>query len=80
LADNPSSSDDYRVALELLTNFLREHEKKVDRAIDLLANIMEQMQPTKDLIDKIAGLEEKIDVLQKQIADITSALKHQRKV
>lgn len=60
LADNPSPANEYRAAVEFLIRFFREHEKHVDKAVDGLVNVMERMQPTRDLIQKMLSLKKKL--------------------
>jgi len=76
LADDPSSNDGIPEALELLANFLREHEKSLDVAVDGLANAIERLRPAENFTKRIAVLEEKVDELQRQISHVNSLLRN----
>ena len=76
MADIPSSRDKYLEALDFLSNFLREHEKSLDVAVDELANVIERMRPAVDLELKLTELEGQIDTLQEQIAELARRVRY----
>lgn len=74
LAKNPQSKDDALEALDFIVNVLKEHEKDLDKLINELATVTEQMGDTSELSGKVANVEEKIDTLQKQVTNLVSHL------
>ncbi len=69
---NPQSKDDALEALDFIVNVLKEHEKDLDKLINELATVTEQMGDSGELSGKIVKVEEKIDTLQKQVTDLIS--------
>ncbi len=69
MAEIPNSKDGYIEALDFIINFLKEHEQNIDNSIDELATVVESMEDTEVLLGKVEKLEEKIDNLQKEIAN-----------
>jgi uncharacterized coiled-coil protein SlyX len=74
LAKNPQSKDDALEALDFIVNVLKEHEKDLDKLINELATVTEQMGDTSELSSKVANVEEKIDTLQKQVTNLVNQL------
>jgi uncharacterized coiled-coil protein SlyX len=67
---NPQSKDDALEALDFIVNVLKEHEKDLDKLINELATVAEQMDDSGELSGKVVKVEEKIDTLQKQVTDL----------
>jgi len=72
LAKNPQSKDDALEALDFIVNVLKEHEKDLDKLISELATVTEQMGDSGELSSKVEKVEGKIDVLQKEVANLVS--------
>jgi len=72
LAKNPQSKDDALEALDFIVNVLKEHEKDLDKLINELANVTEQMGDAGELNSKVEKVEGKIDMLQKEVANLVS--------
>jgi len=70
LAKNPQSKDDALEALDFIVNVLKEHEKDLDKLINELANVTEQMGDAGELNSKVEKVEGKIDMLQKEVANL----------
>ena len=71
---NPQSKDDALEALDFIVNVLKEHEKDLDKLINELATVTEQIGDTGELSSKVQKVEEKIDVLQKQVTNLINSL------
>ncbi len=71
---NPQSKDDALEALDFIVNVLKEHEKDLDKLINELATVTEQIGDTGELSSKVQKVEEKIDILQKQVASLINSL------
>jgi hypothetical protein len=74
LAKNPQSKDDALEALDFIVNVLKEHEKDLDKLINELATVTEQMGDTSELSGKVENVEGKIDSLQKEVTNLIRAL------
>jgi hypothetical protein len=74
LAKNPQSKDDALEALDFIVNVLKEHEKDLDKLINELATVTEQMGDTSELSGKVENVEGKIDSLQKEVSNLIRAL------
>jgi vacuolar-type H+-ATPase subunit I/STV1 len=74
LAKNPQSKDDALEALDFIVNVLKEHEKDLDKLINELATVTEQIGETGELKGKVEKVEGKIDALQKEVTNLISYL------
>ena len=74
MAKNPQSKDDALEALDFIVNVLKEHEKDLDKLINELATVTEQIGDTGELSSKVQKVEEKIDQLQKQVVNLINSL------
>jgi len=74
LDKNPQSRDDALEALDFIVNVLKEHEKDLDKLINELATVTEQMGDTGELNGKVEKVEEKIDTLQKEVRQLIGSL------
>jgi uncharacterized protein Yka (UPF0111/DUF47 family) len=72
LAKNPQSKDDALEALDFIVNVLKEHEKDLDKLINELTTVTEQIGDTGELSSKVENIEEKIDTLQKEVTNLIS--------
>ncbi len=72
MAKNPQSKDEALEALDFIVNVLKEHERDLDKLINELATVTEQMGDTGELTDKVDQVEEKVCSLQKEVANITT--------
>lgn len=70
LAKNPQSKDDALEALDFIVNVLKEHEKDLDKLINELATVTEQVGDNSELSGKVETIEEKIDTLQKEVTNL----------
>jgi seryl-tRNA synthetase len=70
LAKNPQSKDDALEALDFIVNVLKEHEKDLDKLINELATVTEQIGDTGELSSKVEKVEEKINALQKEVTSL----------
>ena len=70
LAKNPQSKDDALEALDFIVNVLKEHEKDLDKLINELTIVTEQIGDTGELSSKVENIEEKIDTLQKEVTNL----------
>jgi len=73
MAKNPQSKDEALEALDFIVNVLKEHERDLDKLINELATVTEQMGDTGELSGKVDKIEEKIGNLQKEIAVLTGS-------
>jgi hypothetical protein len=74
LAKNPQQKDDALEALDFIVNVLKEHERDLDKLINELATVTEQMGDTGELTGKVEKVEEKINGLQKEIANLLGSI------
>ena len=72
MAKNPQSKDDSLEALDFIVNVLKEHEKDLDKLINELATVTEQLGDNGDLGGKVEKVEEKITSLQEEVASLMS--------
>jgi seryl-tRNA synthetase len=72
LAKDPQSRDESLEALDFIVNVLKEHEKDLDRLINELATVTEQLGDTGELSGKVEKVEEKITSLQKEVTNLMS--------
>jgi hypothetical protein len=74
MAKNPQSKDDALEALDFIVNVLKEHEKDLDKLINELATVTEQMGDSSELSGKVEKVEGKIDSLQKEVTSLIGHL------
>ncbi len=70
MAKNSQSKDDSLEALDFIVNVLKEHEKDLDKLINELASVTEQLGDTGELSGKVEKVEEKINSLQKEVTNL----------
>ena len=71
---NPQSKDDALEALDFIVNVLKEHEKDLDKLINELATVTEQIGDTGELSGKVEKVEAKIETLQKEVTNLIGHL------
>ena len=82
LTKNPQSKDDSLEALDFIVNVLKEHERDLDKLINELATVTEQLGDTGEISGKVEKVEEKINNLQKEVTNLigyVSGNAHQKK-
>jgi hypothetical protein len=71
---NPASKDEALEAIDFIVNVLKEHEKDLDKLINELATVTEQLGDTGELTGKVEKVEEKINNLQKEVTNLITYL------
>ena len=74
MARNPQSKDEAIETLDFIVNVLKEHEKDLDKLINELATVTEQIGDTGQLNSKIEKVEEKINGLQTEVTNLITCL------
>jgi hypothetical protein len=74
MSRKPPSKDEALEALDFIVNVLKEHEKDLDKLINELGTITEQMGDTGVLSGKVEKVEERMGTLQNEIANLISYL------
>ena len=74
MAKNPQTKDDALEALDFIVNVLKEHEKDLDKLINELATVTEQIGENGALNGKIENVEEKINKLQTEVTNLIGYL------
>lgn len=59
-------------ALDFIVNVLKEHEKDLDKLINELGTVTEQLGDSGNLVGKVEKVEEKITSLQKEVSNLMS--------
>ena len=72
MAGNPQSKDEALEALDFIVNVLKEHERDLDKLINELATVTEQLGDAGELSSKVEKVEEKITNLQKEVTSLMS--------
>ena len=70
MTKNPQSKDDSLEALDFIVNVLKEHERDLDKLINELATVTEQLGDTGEISTKVEKVEEKINNLQKEVTNL----------
>lgn len=71
---NPQNKDEALEALDFIVNVLKEHEKDLDKLINELATVTEQIGDTGELSSQVEKVEEKVTSLQKEVTSLVSYL------
>jgi hypothetical protein len=74
LAKSSQSKDDSLEALDFIVNVLKEHERDLDKLINELATVTEQLGEPGALNGKVENLEVKINSLQKEMTSLVNCL------
>lgn len=72
MTKNPQSKDDSLEALDFIVNVLKEHERNLDKLINELATVTEQLGDTGEISNKVEKVEEKISNLQKEVTNLVT--------
>jgi hypothetical protein len=86
MAKNPQQKDEALEALDFIVNVLKEHERDLDKLINELATVTEQMGDTSELSGKVDKVEEKSAVYKKKYqtclaaSQATQKLRRQRQL
>jgi small-conductance mechanosensitive channel len=74
MSRKPPSKDEAFEALDFIVNVLKEHEKDLDKLINELGTVTEQMGDTGVLSTKVEKVEERLGTLQNEITNLISYL------
>ena len=74
MSKKPQSKDDALEALDFIVNVLKEHEKDLDRLINELGTVTEQLGDTGELSGKVEKVEQRITGLQNEISSLINYL------
>ncbi len=74
MAKPQGSKDEALEALDFIVNVLKEHERDLDKLINELATVTDQLGDTGELSGKVEKIEEKINGLQKEVMNLISYL------
>jgi hypothetical protein len=80
MAKNPQVKDEALEALDFIVNVLKEHERDLDKLINELATVTEQMGDTSELSGKVDKVEEKINSLHKEVSTLLGCFSGDTKV
>jgi DNA repair ATPase RecN len=72
MAKNPQSKDEALEALDFIVNVLKEHERDLDKLINELGTVTEQMGNNGELTGKVDKVEDKINSLQNEVTNLAS--------
>jgi hypothetical protein len=78
VVSNPQSKDDALEALDFIVNVLKEHEKDLDKLINELATVTEQLGDAGQLGGKVDKIEEKMNKMQKEVANLITCLSNNK--
>jgi len=74
VSKKPQSKDEALEALDFIVNVLKEHEKDLDRLINELGTVAEQLGDTGELSSKVEKVEQRITGLQNEISSLINYL------
>jgi hypothetical protein len=74
MSKKPQSKDEALEALDFIVNVLKEHEKDLDRLINELGTVAEQLGDTGELSSKVEKVEQRITGLQNEISSLINYL------
>jgi seryl-tRNA synthetase len=74
MGETPDSKDKSLEALDFIISVLKQHEQILDKSIDQLATVAEQIGNTDALMSKMEKVEEKINNLQKEVTNLIGYL------
>ena len=67
MADKPASKDTPSDAIDLIMDILKNHEQNLDKSIDQLATIIDDIDCQKALVERLERIVEKIEKMQNDI-------------
>jgi hypothetical protein len=74
MSKKPQSKDEAFEALDFIVNVLKEHEKDLDHLINELGTVTQQLGETGELNSKVEKVEEKVNSLQTEVANLIKFL------
>ncbi|MCW4047391.1 MAG: hypothetical protein NWE99_07515 [Candidatus Bathyarchaeota archaeon] len=74
MSKKPQSKDEALEALDFIVNVLKEHEKDLDKLINELGTVTEQLGETGELSVKVEKVEDRITSLQNEINNLVNYL------
>jgi seryl-tRNA synthetase len=74
MAKDPGSKDRSLEALDFIINVLKEHEQNLDKLINQLATVTEQIGDIDALNGKVENVEEKINIMQKEVTNLIGSM------
>src|SRR4030043_1586895 len=74
MSRKPQGKDEALEALDFIVNVLKEHEKDLDRLINELGAVTQQLGVTGELSGKVEKVEERITGLQNEITSLITYL------
>jgi len=74
MSKKPQSKDEALEALDFIVNVLKEHEKDLDKLINELGAVTEQLGDTGELSSKVEKVEQRITSLQNEISNLVNYL------
>ena len=74
MSKKPESKNEALEALDFIVNVLKEHERDLDRLINDLGTVTDQLGETGELNGKVEKVEEKINVLQNEVSSLLGYL------
>ncbi len=74
MSKKPQSKDEALEALDFIVNVLKEHEKDLDKLINELGTVTEQLGETGELSVKVEKVEDRITGLQNEINNLVNYL------
>jgi hypothetical protein len=74
MSKKPQSKDEALEALDFIVNVLKEHEKDLDKLINELGTVTEQLGETGELSVKVEKVEDRISGLQNEINNLVNYL------
>ena len=74
MSKKPQSKDEALEALDFIVNVLKEHEKDLDKLINELGTVTEQLGETGELSSKVEKVEQRITGLQNEIGSLINYL------
>jgi hypothetical protein len=80
MSRKPQSKDEAIETLDFIVNVLKEHEKDLDKLINELGTVTENLGNTGELSRKVETVEEKINGLQGEVANLITYLSKQKEI
>ena len=79
MSEKLPSKDEALEALDFIVNVLKEHEKDLDKLVNELATVADQMGESGELNGKVKQIEDKIGSLQDNVGNIVKSLSSSKK-
>jgi phosphopantothenate synthetase len=71
MADKPASKDTPSNVIDLIMDILKNHEQNLDKSIDQLATIIDEIDCQKALVERLERIAEKIEKMQNDITSLS---------